>query len=159
MNTAAKKRTLRMFSNGMYVMTSRWGDRYGAATVTWVSQACFKPCLIMAAVRPESNVFRCLVESGVAAIHIVASDQEHIARKFIAPTDAGRGVINGEPFCEGYTSAPILENLPAYVECRVRQIVKETGDHSIVILEVISAACRERVRPLTIAESPWEYGG
>jgi hypothetical protein len=28
-----------------------------------------------------------------------------------------------------------------------------------MILEVLGAECRERVRPLTIADSPWEYGG
>jgi len=59
-----KQKTLRMLSNGVYVLTSRSEGRYGAATVTWVSQASFKPPLIMAAVRRESNVFECLSESG-----------------------------------------------------------------------------------------------
>ena len=44
----------------MYVITSRYGEDYGAATVTWVSQASFRPPLIMAAIRPGSNVFKCL---------------------------------------------------------------------------------------------------
>ena len=39
-----------MLSHGVYVLTSRSEDRYGAATVTWVSQASFKPPLVMAAV-------------------------------------------------------------------------------------------------------------
>jgi len=29
----------------------------------------------------------------------------------------------------------------------------------LVVLEVLEAGCREQVRPLTIADSPWEYGG
>ncbi|MBI3668708.1 MAG: flavin reductase, partial [Acidobacteria bacterium] len=32
MDLATRKKTLRMFTNGMYIMTSRSGDRYGAAT-------------------------------------------------------------------------------------------------------------------------------
>jgi len=43
MNTAAKKHTLRMFTNGVYILTSRSDDSFGAATVTWVSQVSFNP--------------------------------------------------------------------------------------------------------------------
>lgn len=148
-----------MLTNGMYVMTSRSSDHFGAATVTWVSQASFKPPLIMAAVRRNSNVFTCMAESGVAAIHIVGLDQRDVAQKFFSPTAARDGRINGEPFTEGVTSAPILTNVPAYVECRVVQILDGVGDHAVVILEAVEARCREEVQPLTIAASPWEYGG
>lgn len=75
-----RKRTLRLLTNGMYIITSRHGDSFGAATVTWVSQASFKPPLLMAAIRPESNVFRCLSQSRVAALHILNFDQQDIAR-------------------------------------------------------------------------------
>ena len=159
MDGASRRKTLRMLSNGLYVMTSRSGDHFGAATVTWVSQASFRPPLIMAAVRPDSNVFACLRESGFVALHILGSGQEDMARRFFEPTRAGDGGINGEPFQDGATTAPILRNAPAYVECRVRQIVDGLGDHALVVLEVVGAECREQVRPLTIAESPWQYGG
>jgi len=148
-----------MLSNGLYVMTSRSGDRFGAATVTWVSQASFRPPLIMAAVRPDSNVFACLRQSGFVALHILGSGQEDMARRFFEPTRALDGGINGEPFQDGATTAPILRNAPAYVECRVRRILDDLGDHVLVVLEVLEAGCREQVRPLTIADSPWEYGG
>jgi len=49
--------------------------------------------------------------------------------------------------------------LPAHIECRVERIVETDGDHAVVILQVVEADCREQVRPLTIADSPWEYGG
>lgn len=154
-----RQKTLRMLSNGVYVLTSRSEGRYGAATITWVSQASFKPPLIMAAVRRESNVFKCLAESRIAALHIVGDGQEDIARRFFSPTQPGCGTINGEPILEGKTAAPILRNLPAHVECRVDQIIDTEGDHAVVILRVVEAECREQVPPLTIAESPWEYGG
>jgi flavin reductase (DIM6/NTAB) family NADH-FMN oxidoreductase RutF len=159
MDPTARKTTLRMFSNGMYVITSRSGDRMGAATVTWVSQASFRPPLIMAAVRPDSSVFQCLRESRVAAIHVLGGDQQDLARRFFAPTRGEPGAINGEPFAEGKTSAPVLLGAPAYVECRVHEVVDTGGDHAVVILEAVEAECRRRVRPLTIGESPWEYGG
>jgi flavin reductase (DIM6/NTAB) family NADH-FMN oxidoreductase RutF len=159
MELATRRKTLQLLSNGMYVITSRCGDHYGAATVTWLSQASFKPPLIMAAIRTESTVFKCLSCSGFVAIHVLGAEQQEIAQRFFFPTQAGDGSINGEPFTEGVTGAPILMNMPAHVECRVVRIVADVGDHAVVLLEVVEAACREVVRPLTIAESPWQYGG
>jgi flavin reductase (DIM6/NTAB) family NADH-FMN oxidoreductase RutF len=155
----ARKKALRMLSNGVYVLTSRCEDRYGAATVTWVSQVSFKPPLIMVALRRESNVFKCLGQSRTAVLHIVGDKQLEIARSFFRPTRSGSGMINGEPFSEGRTAAPVLANLPAHIECEVENIIDTDGDHAVVILRVVEAKCREPVRPLIIAETPWEYGG
>ena len=158
MDPATRKRTLRLMSNGMYVMTSSHGDHHGAATLTWLSQASFKPPLVMAAVRPTSNVFKCLAESGVAAIHILDAGQQDLAQRFFCPTCVVDDTINGEPFTPGVTRAPILKNARAHVECEVRHIF-DRGDHAVVVMEVIDAQCDGEVHPLTVAESPWEYGG
>src|SRR5258706_2310166 len=114
MDAQTKKRTLRLLSNGVYVLTSRSEDRYGAATVTWVSQASFKPPLIMVAVRTESNVFKCLAESRSAGLHIVGDRQQGIARRFFFPTHVLCGTTNGGAFIEGRTAASLLPNLPAH---------------------------------------------
>lgn len=159
MDVMTRRHTLRLLTNGMYIMTSRHGDQFGAATITWLSQASFKPPLLMAAVRPESNVFRCLAGSRVAAIHVLGVDQQEIALKFFAPTREDGGQINDEPFADGITGAPILTRLGAWVECRVLWLVETGGDHALVIMEVVDAQCRESVEPLSIAASPWVYGG
>ncbi|HEV8644608.1 MAG TPA: flavin reductase family protein [Burkholderiales bacterium] len=159
MDAKVRQKTLRLLSNGVYVLTSRNENRYGAATVTWVSQVSFKPPLIMVAVRRESNVFKCLADSRMAALHIVGNGQQEIARRFFFPTRANCTTINGEPFVEGKTAAPILANLPAHIECQVERIVDTDGDHAVVILRVVEAECRDQVRPLTIGETPWQYGG
>jgi len=159
MDVKVRQKTLQMLSNGVYVLTSRGKDRYGAATITWVSQVSFKPPLIMVAVRRQSNVFKCLVESRFAALHIVGNGQEEVAHRFFFPTHAECGTINGEPFAAGKTAAPVLANLPAHIECQVERIVDTEGDHAVVILGVVEAEIRDKVRPLTIAETPWVYGG
>jgi flavin reductase (DIM6/NTAB) family NADH-FMN oxidoreductase RutF len=159
MDPKVKQRTLRLFSNGMYVLTSRQGSRPAAATVTWVSQASFKPPLIMAAVRRDSSLFSCLRESRVAVLHILDRRQRNLAQKFFTRARANAAPLNGEPYSEGKTSAPILKNLSAYVECKVVHIHEEHGDHAVVILEVVEAGLRKPVHPLTVADSPWEYGG
>jgi flavin reductase (DIM6/NTAB) family NADH-FMN oxidoreductase RutF len=159
MDLKSRRDTLRMFTNGVYVITSRTTNGYGGATVTWVSQASFRPPLIMAAIRKDSNVFRCLSESGLAAIHVLASTQRDVAQRFFTPTRVSDGQMNGEPLIGGKTSVPILQSAPAYVECQVRRILDDLGDHVIVILEVLEAECRQQTQPMTVAESPWRYGG
>ena len=158
MDAKVRRKTLRMLSNGVYVLTSRANGHSGAATVTWVSQVSFKPPLVMVAVQPGSNVFQCLAESRVAALHIVGEGQQEIAHRFFFPTDAAGDTINGEPVVEGRTTAPILVRLPAHFECEVEKIVENGGDHAMVILRPVEAEFSE-VRPLTIAATPWEYGG
>jgi flavin reductase (DIM6/NTAB) family NADH-FMN oxidoreductase RutF len=113
----------------------------------------------MVAVLRESKVFECLAESRAAVLHIVGDRQQEIARRFFYPTHAVCGTINGEAFMEGRTAAPVLPNLPAYIECRVERIVDTNGDHAVVILKVVEAECRDQVRPLTMADTPWVYGG
>ena len=159
MDPKVRQKTLRLLTNGIYILTSRSAESFGAATITWVSQCSFKPPLLMAAVRKESTVYRCLAESRIAALHILGKHQKPIAQKFFSPTKGGSSDLNGEPFFEGETSAPILQNLPAYLECRVLDIREEYGDHAVVVLEVIEARLLASVHPLTIPDSPWEYGG
>lgn len=159
MDAKVRQRTLRMLSNGMYIITARSSGRFGAATITWLSQASFKPPLLMTAIRKDSNVFACISETGVAAVHILDHEQQGLAQKFFAPTKVESNLINGKPFVAGKTSCPILENALAYVECELHEIVNNQGDHAVVIMEVIEAECRAELRRLTIADSRWEYGG
>jgi flavin reductase (DIM6/NTAB) family NADH-FMN oxidoreductase RutF len=159
MDAKAKQKTLRLLTNGIYVLTSRDGDRYGAATVTWVSQVSFKPPLLMAALRKDGSVLNCLLSSGSSVLHIVGSEQQEIAQKFFSATKESAGFLNGEPFCEGKTFAPVLKNLKAYLECKLVKISEDYGDHAIAILEVVEAGNRGDVDPLVVDDSPWKYGG
>ena len=148
-----------MLHNGMYVMTTRSGERSCAATVTWVSQASFRPPLIMAAVRKDSRIFECLSESRIAALNILTHAQLDLARKFFLHTPGQEGSFDGERFADGVTSAPVLQSAPAYVECRVCRILDDVGDHAVVVMEVVHARCRQNAHALSVAESPWKYGG
>jgi flavin reductase (DIM6/NTAB) family NADH-FMN oxidoreductase RutF len=159
MDPKIKQKVLRLLTNGMYILTSRSGDRFGAATITWVSQASFKPPLLMVALRKDGSAFQCVFESRSAALHILDRDQQTIAQKFFAATVEAQGLLNGEPYMEGTTGAPVLENLGAYVVCKAQEIVPTPGDHAIVVFEVMDAVLRKDVEPLTITGSPWQYGG
>ena len=98
-------------------------------------------------------------ESRVATTHILGCGREDLVQKFFSPTQINGSLINGEPFVARSTATPILQNVPVYAECRVKQIVDSAGDPAVVIMEVAEAQCRKQLQPLTIAESPWEFGG
>ena len=159
MDPKIKQKTLRLLTNGMYVITSRSGERLTASTVTWVSQVSFKPPLVMAAIRLDSAVLDSILESGVAALHILDRSEQAIAQKFFSPTKHTGNTVNGEPYMDGITSAPILRNLSAWLECNLVEVHKRQGDHALVIFEIVDAQLRRAVKPLIVADSPWQYGG
>lgn len=160
MDPKTRQKALRLLTNGIYVMTSRNGEKFGAATVTWVSQAGFKPPLLMVALRKDGNVLESLAQSGAAVLHILDKQQANLAQAFFASATESQGLLNGEAYANGEkTSAPVLAKAHAYLECEVREIMDRHGDHAIVLLEVVNAEIRSDITPLTVADSPWEYGG
>lgn len=159
MDPKIKQKTLRLLTNGMYILTSRSGERVTASTVTWVSQVSFKPPLVLAAIRLDSAVLGSIVESGIAALHILDRSEKAIAQKFFSPTKHTGNTVNGEPYIAGMTSAPLLRNASAWLECKVADVHKRQGDHALVVLEVVDAQLRRPVKPLIVADSPWQYGG
>ncbi len=64
--------------------------------------------------------------------------QQGAAYSFFKPAERDGQKISGEPFRAVSTGAPVLENTPAFVECRLVTNVEE-GDHSIFVGEVVDA--------------------
>ena len=97
--------------------------------------------------------------NAVWRLHVLDAGKRELAQKFFAATEESEGMLNGEPYSEGKTGAPILDNLGSYLECKVVEIVEQHGDHAIVVFEVLNAVLRRDVVPLTVTGSPWQYGG
>jgi flavin reductase (DIM6/NTAB) family NADH-FMN oxidoreductase RutF len=73
------------------------------------------------------------------ALNMLGKSQKGLAFAFFRPTDVSDGKLSGQAYRKGEaTGAPILADVPAAVECRVRTIVAE-GDHHIVVGEVVEA--------------------
>jgi flavin reductase (DIM6/NTAB) family NADH-FMN oxidoreductase RutF len=150
MDTEARRRALSRLTAGVYVLTARDGDRFGAATVAWAMQTSFKPLLFTVALGRNSNVFRCLAQSCAATLHVAGHGQLELARRFACPTEAGDGRINGESYVDGVTSAPVLGVFPAHFECLVDEIHDSAGDHALVVLRAVAVKCRTRFRPMML---------
>lgn len=140
MDNDAKKTALRMIPYGIYVLTTQSADgaRVAAATVNWVTQTSFNPPLIAVGVKADSGACHLVKETKIFALNVLGTGQAKLAFGFFKPAEKSGNTISGEPFRIGKNGAPIFDNAPAVVECKVVEIV-ERGDHHIVLGEVVDA--------------------
>ena len=139
MDPADKKTALRMIPYGLYVLTGEAKDgRVAAATVNWVTQTAFDPPLVVVGVKADSGAHAIIKEAGTFALNILGKDQTGAAFAFFKSSERDGNTIAGEMFRSGSTGAPVLESVPAYVECKLVETV-ERGDHSIFVGEVVDA--------------------
>lgn len=137
MDADAKKTTLRMIPYGIYVLTAQTKDgEVAAATVNWVTQTSFDPPLLAVGVKADSGAYATLKKAEHFALNMLGKGQQGAAFTFFKPVEKDGNSLSGEPYRDGTTGAPILENAPACAECRVAEIV-ERGDHHIVVAEVV----------------------
>ncbi len=160
MDSDQKKVALRAINYGLYVLTARNGDQYGAGGVNWLSQASFDPPLVMAGVKADSGSAAIIGETGAFAVNVLAGDQLDIGKAFFRSTSVEDGKINGYAFTDGpETGAPLLTDTPYWFECRVTDTVAR-GDHTVYVAEVVNAGVRNaEAVPLLLRDTGMNYGG
>ena len=109
-----------------------------AATVNWITQASFKPPLVAVGVKADSQIYDIVKTAGNFALNVLGKRQLCTAYAFFKPAERDGQNICGKPFRARSTGAPVLENTPAFVECRLVTTVEE-GDHSIFVGKIVDA--------------------
>lgn len=159
MNVEARKKVLRAFTYGLYILSSRKGEDLAAGTVNWVTQASFTPPLVAIGVKADSHLHAVIEQSGGLALHVLAADQKAIAQDFFRPSVWDGQRLNGHLVEEGpVLGMPLLTELPYWLEARVLDILKR-GDHSLVLAEVVEAGVRYEAGPLVMWDTGWTYAG
>jgi flavin reductase (DIM6/NTAB) family NADH-FMN oxidoreductase RutF len=159
MDQQAKSDALKMFTYGMFVLTSKSGEDISASTVTWVTQTSFTPPLIGVSLKVGSGPYEVVKETGKFVLHVVPGDGKLLASKFFRRAEIEDDTLNGIHFSiDERTDLPVLEEFPAYLICEVREIA-EIGDHHMVIAEIIDANLREKTEPILLRDTGWNYGG
>lgn len=144
MDEQHKKTALRMIPYGLYVLTGKAPDgQLAAATVNWVTQASFAPPLVALGVKADSGAHAVIKASGRFALNILGKAQGGIAFALFKPVQAEPGLLSGQPYQDGSNGAPVLDTVPAYLECTLVDSV-ERGDHSVFIGEVTEAVVRQQ---------------
>ena len=159
MDLQAKKIALRKIPHGVYIVGVRQDAQLNAFTATWLTQVSFTPPLVAVGIKKDSHSLEMIRRGGVFSVNLLGKDQKPIAEHFVKPA-----VVVGEKLKEvryrpGKTGAPILDEAIAYVECEVREIANERGDHAVVIGEVVEAGVLRDEPALTLMDTGWHYGG
>ena len=159
MDLQAKKVVLRKIPHGVYIVGVKNGAQLNAFTGTWFTQVSFTPPLVALGVKKDSHSFEMMKQSGVFSINLLGKDQKSVAEHFVKPATVVGEKLKGVRYRLGRTGVPILEEAIAYVECEVREIANERGDHAVVIGEVVEAGVARDEPALTLMDTGWHYGG
>lgn len=121
------------------VSCGKYGEEENALTVAWTGTICTNPAMCYISVRPERHSYNMIKDSGEFVINLTTKDivkavdycgvrsgaKENKLEKMGLTTAKGTKV-----------SAPIIEQCPVNIECKVREI-KELGSHHMFIADVL----------------------
>jgi len=157
-----RRRVMWTMPTGLFVIGSRAGERRNLMTANLVVQVSHDPKQVAATVEKDAVTNALIAEGGVFSVNIIDREDRAIVRKFTKPVelDADAKTLNGFPFHDGRTGAPILDQALAYVECEVRQTV-DVGSHTLFIGEVVDAGFQkpEDTEVLRMEDTRMNYGG
>lgn len=157
MDSETRKIALRMFTYGVYILTSKMGSEISASTVTWVSQASFDPPMLSVCIKRNSGSYKLVKERGEFLLHILGNNQKDLAATFFKRTEVEINLINGVQY-ELLNDLPCIPSTPAHLHCYVQKIIEE-GDHPLFLSTVNDVAVREKNTPLELRKTGWSYGG
>jgi flavin reductase (DIM6/NTAB) family NADH-FMN oxidoreductase RutF len=157
-----RRRVLWTMPYGLYVVGSRDGDRRNGMTLNWATQVSFEPKLVGIGVEKEAFTHELITAGRVFSLCVIDREDRAIVRKFTKPVevDTEAGTLNGFPYHDGRSGAPILDQSVAYVDCEVRHEV-DTGGHTFFIGEVVDAGFLkdEETPVLRMEDTRMNYGG
>jgi flavin reductase (DIM6/NTAB) family NADH-FMN oxidoreductase RutF len=157
-----RRRVLWAMPSGLYIVGSRAGERRNGMTLNWAMQLSFDPKLLGISVEKAAFTHELINEGRVFTLNIVDREDRAIVRKFTKPVevDSEAQTLNGFPYRDGRTGAPVLDQAVAYLECEVRDTV-EAGDHTLFVGEVVDAGFQkpEDTPVLRMEDTRMNYGG
>ena len=133
------------FATGVTVVTATDAERQDhGMTVSAFCSVSLAPPLVLVCIDRTASMHD-LLQQGVAfAVNILSSGQEAISRRFSTGDPPNR--FDGLGYTRGQTGVPLLDEVLAWLECRVATRHEE-GDHTVVIGHVETAGARHE-RPL-----------
>jgi len=159
MDLQAKKTILRKIPHGVYIVGVKEGDQHNAFTGTWLTQVSFTPPLVAVGIKKDSRSLKMIKADGVFSVNFLRKDQKSIAEHFVKPASVVGEKLKKVKYHEGSTGAPILDEVLGFIECKVREIANEHGDHAVVIGEVVEAGNNADEPALALFDTGWNYGG
>ena len=159
-----RRRVLWKMPSGLYIVGSTdKAQRRNGMTLNWATQVSFDPKLVGISVEREAFTHELIAASNCFSLCIIDREDRAIVRKFTKPVDVDleARTLNGFEYFDGpATTAPVLTQAVAYVECEVRQAV-DLGIHSLFLGEIVNADfLKDEETPiLRMEDTRMNYGG
>ena len=143
-------------THGLYILTSKLGDRINGQCLDALMQVTNMPPRIAIGVGKRTLTHEMISESGVFVANAIDKDCGDCyadVKRF--GFQSGRKV---DKFADrahelGELGAPILPESKAFYECRVaRDLVLDLGTHTLFVADVVRAGTHEAGEPLTYNE-------
>ncbi len=136
MDASEFRRILGHWATGVAVVTTRLPDgRPWGLTANAFASVSLHPPLVLVCVDLTSDTHAGLRAAGFFAVSVLSAEQERLARRFADGQLADK--FEGVAWRPEATGAPVLEDVTAWVDCRVRA-EHPAGDHSIFVGEVVA---------------------
>ncbi|MBE3558850.1 MAG: flavin reductase [Ktedonobacteraceae bacterium] len=158
MDPQIKKRVLRTFTYGLYVVMCADSGEVNGFTANWLTQVSFEPPLLAVSVENDSKSLPMIQRSRKFTVNVLRSGQRdlagHLGKSAIKYPDKLASIE--------YTllpgGQPILNAALAWVACEMRSSI-EAGDSTLIVGEVVDAGMLAEGAPLTMAESGFRHAG
>ena len=133
---------------GVYVVTTRLGEKINGMTAAWVSQVSLNPLLIMVSIAPARYSHSLIKESGIFAINVLTQDQMELAKRFGYKSGRQIDKFAGLEWLPAPSGAPVLPQAYAYFDLKLVDTCT-AGDHTLFVGQVLEAKIlRPRSQPL-----------
>lgn len=137
-NHRAYRSALGSFTTGVTVVTAMTADGAIGMTANSFASVSLDPPLVLWSPAKSSSKHAAFTEATHFAIHVLASEQDHLSAAFTRGGTSFAGLdlrLNDE-------GVPVLPGTLARFEC-ARQALHDAGDHTIIIGKVLRVAHRQ----------------
>ena len=133
------------FASGVTVDTTTDAERQDhGMTVSAFCSLSLAPPLVLVCIDRAASMHGLLQPDVAFAVNILSAGQEAISRRFSTGDPPNR--FDGLGYARGQTGVPLLDDVLAWLECRVAGRHEE-GDHTVIVGRVENAGARQE-RPL-----------
>jgi len=158
MDEAAKKEALRLFTYGLYAITTGDEQRWNAFTANWLSQVSFDPPLVALSVENTSTSLPIVRQSRRFAVNVLTAEQRELAGRLGKPYARSPQKLEGLQMGTSETGCPVLLETAAWVECAVEGEMP-AGDSTLVLARVVDARVLRAEETLTMRAAGFKHAG
>jgi flavin reductase (DIM6/NTAB) family NADH-FMN oxidoreductase RutF/rubredoxin len=147
---ATSQAALDTISYGLYVVTSRNGQKVNGQCANSVFQVTSQPPRIAVAINKRNLTHEYIMKSGVLAVSVLRQDDAPMVRNFGYSSGRDRDKFAEVDYISGKNGCPILKNCVSYIEARViPEKTSDVGTHTLFVADVTGGGVVEECEALT----------